>query len=127
EATNVLTGVTRQVTADARGVFLFTDLQPGTYKVTVSVANFATNVTDNVRVDANVVRRVDATLRVGKATETVTVTGAPPELQTDRRTFRFELGSDRKSPHKLQPRAQFPSSLQNHSWFRVADGGKFGG
>jgi len=85
--------VTRQVTADARGVFLFTDLQPGTYKVTVSVANFATNVTDNVRVDANVVRRVDATLRVGKATETVTVTGAPPELQTDRADVHSDLNS----------------------------------
>jgi hypothetical protein len=38
EAANTATGVTRQGTADERGTFLFNDLQPGTYKVSISCA-----------------------------------------------------------------------------------------
>ena len=84
EALNVNTGVARQVTADDKGVYLFPALLPGTYKVTISAPNFTTLVTENVRVDANTARRVDAQLPVAKQRQMIEVTGAPPPLQTDR-------------------------------------------
>src|SRR5262249_46051862 len=40
EAVNVGTGVVSTATTNDHGVYLFSDLQPGTYKVTVSAANF---------------------------------------------------------------------------------------
>jgi len=84
EALNVNTGVARQVTADDKGAYLFPALLPGTYKVTVSAPNFTTLVTENVRLDANTERRVDAQLPVAKQRQMIEVTGAPPPLQTDR-------------------------------------------
>ena len=46
-------------TTDERGVYLFTNLQPGVYKVTVTAPSFQTVVENGVRVNANEVRRAD--------------------------------------------------------------------
>src|SRR5579864_8045783 len=64
DAVNVQTGVPRQTLTDTHGVFLFNDLQAGTYKVTVSAPSFGIVVQDNVQLDANTVRRVDVQLDV---------------------------------------------------------------
>jgi hypothetical protein len=92
-ALNVNTGVARQVTADNKGVYLFPELLPGTYKVTVSASGFTTVETDNVRVDQNTERRVDAQLAVAKQLQTIEVTGAPPALQTDRADLHTDVQS----------------------------------
>jgi hypothetical protein len=84
EALNVGTGVARQVTADDKGFFLFPELLPGIYKVTISATGFTTLVTENVRVDANTARRVNVQLTVAKQVQAIEVTAAPPPLQTDR-------------------------------------------
>ncbi len=84
EALNMATGVSRLTTSDSAGVYRFPELQPGAYKVTVSAANFGTSVTENVSVEANNTRRVDVQLQLKAQTESVTVSAAPPVLQTDR-------------------------------------------
>ena len=84
ETLNVNTGAARQATADDKGFFLFPELLPGTYKVTISAPGFTTVVTENVRVDANTVRRVNVQLTVAKQVQEIEVTAAPPALQTDR-------------------------------------------
>jgi len=84
EALNMATGVSRQTTADSAGIYRFAELQPGIYKVTVSAASFGASVTENVRVEANNTRRVDVQLQLKAQTESVTVSAAPPMLQTDR-------------------------------------------
>ena len=93
EAVNVATGVKRDATADSDGVYHIPDVLPGTYKVTVSAPNFGALATENVRVAGNTVTRVDATLKVASNTETVTVTGAAPELQTDRGDVHTDISS----------------------------------
>jgi Carboxypeptidase regulatory-like domain/TonB dependent receptor len=93
EALNTATGVSRQATSDSDGVYRFTELQPGVYKVTVSAANFGTSVTENLRVDANNTRRVDVQLQLKAQTESVTVSAAPPELQTDRTDVNTQLST----------------------------------
>lgn len=40
EALNVDTGLVKQTTSDSRGSYLFSDLQPGTYSVTISAPSF---------------------------------------------------------------------------------------
>src|SRR5215813_4581556 len=47
DALNVATGAAKQGTTDDRGTYLFSDLQPGTYKVTITAASFATRVFEN--------------------------------------------------------------------------------
>ena len=84
EASNVATGVTRQVSTDDRGVYLFNDLQTGTYKVTLSAPSFRTVVQEGVNIKANTVLRLDTGLEVTQLTETVTVVADAAVLQTDR-------------------------------------------
>src|SRR5260370_1016188 len=84
EALNMATGVSRLTTSDSAGIYRFAELQPGAYKVTVSATNFGTSVTENVSVEANNTRRVDVQVQLKAQTESVTVSAAPPVLQTDR-------------------------------------------
>lgn len=91
EALNVNTSVARQVRADERGVYLFSELLPGVYKVTISASGFATAVTENVRVDANTLRRVDTQLQVAKQVESVNVTSEAPLMTTDRADVNTQL------------------------------------
>ena len=84
EAANVNTGVTRTTLTDPSGIYLFSNLQPGTYKVTVTVTGFQTSVEENVGIGANEVRRADFQIQLATATQTVEVTSAPVALQADR-------------------------------------------
>lgn len=91
EALNGATGVNRSVTSNADGLYLFNELQPGIYKITISAANFGTSAVENVRVDTNNLVRVDVQLKLKQQTESVTVTGAAPLLQTDRADVHTDL------------------------------------
>jgi len=83
DATNTQTGVARLATTNGSGAYQMTDLAPGTYRVSIEAATFAKTVSNGVAVRANSVLRLDAQLHPATLGQTVTVTGAPPELQTD--------------------------------------------
>ncbi len=90
-ALNVGTGVAWQATSNDSGVYRFVGLQPGVYNITISAPNFNKSVSQNVRVDANTVRRVDAQLTMAARQEHVTVTAEAPLLQTDRADVHAQL------------------------------------
>ena len=46
------------------GVYLFSNVQAGTYRVTFTARSFKTVVADNLRINANEVRRVDMGLQI---------------------------------------------------------------
>ncbi len=93
EALNAGTGVSRQTQTDARGAYLFSDLQAGTYRVTTQATGFQTAVTDNVVVNANEVRRIDVNMTISQATQTVEVSAASAILQTDKADVHAEITS----------------------------------
>jgi hypothetical protein len=80
--TNNATGVQTVRTATGAGFFNVAPVLPGTYTVQVAARGFSTLVQDNVVVDALQTRTLSPVLAVGAATQTVTVTGAPPVLDT---------------------------------------------
>ena len=82
-ALEVQTGVSQVATTDSIGIYRFTALLPGTYKVTITAKGFSSQETSGVVMRANEIKRVDASLKVGSAAQSVTVTTAPPILQTD--------------------------------------------
>jgi hypothetical protein len=84
EVLHVSTGVAKSVLTDERGGYLFSDLQGGIYKVTITAASFKTLAQENVRVDANTLRRLDAQLQVGDVSGAVEVVSTSEALQTDR-------------------------------------------
>jgi hypothetical protein len=91
EALNQGTGAVRQVTADVRGVYLFTILTPGNYKVTVTAAGFSPQVTDNLSIIANATLRNDVQMKLGQMAQSVTVEAGLARLQTDRADVNTQL------------------------------------
>ena len=81
---NVGTSILKSVPTDERGSYLFTDLQPGVYRVTISAPSFATHTVQGLNITQNTTLRVDSTLAVSQIQETVTVNAASVTLQTDR-------------------------------------------
>ena len=67
-------GTPREVQADARGRFAFTDLAPGTYKVIVSLRGFDAVTVAGVAVGADPVELPAITLRLAAFDEAVVVT-----------------------------------------------------
>src|SRR4051794_10452761 len=93
EALNVGTGAAKQTTTDDRGAYLFSDLQPGTYKVTVSAPAFATRVFEKAVVSLNSVLRLDVALSVSQVVESIDVSAASVTLQTDRADINNQIRS----------------------------------
>src|SRR5262245_56205559 len=83
-ALNVGTNVTKAATTDGRGAYLFSDLLPGEYEVTIESAGFSARTQKGIRIDSNTVRRADARLDVSSVSETIEITAASAPLQTDR-------------------------------------------
>jgi carboxypeptidase family protein len=76
-------GGNQQAVTDERGIYQFTRLVPSsTYSVKAELAGFRTVVRQNIVVNADVTVRVDMTLELGQTSDTVTVTGEAPLLDT---------------------------------------------
>lgn len=82
EARNVGTGVRKETSTNGDGICRFGDLQPGTYSVTYALTSFKTLIQENITVETNTMRRVDAQLQVADVKETVVVTSEAAPLQT---------------------------------------------
>jgi hypothetical protein len=85
-ATNAATKVTTQRTSSGSGTFSIAPLPPGIYSVEVASKGFKTLHQDNLSVDALNPLTFNPVLTLGEATETVTVTSAPPVLDTSNAT-----------------------------------------
>jgi hypothetical protein len=93
DAVNTSTGTARQTTTDERGAYLFSDLQPGTYKITVAAPSFSTRVEEGVLIELNTIRRLDATLSVTQISESIVVSAGAVSLQTDRADINNQIRS----------------------------------
>ena len=72
-ATNVGTGLMREVVTDSTGSFLLSTLPIGSYRLTVERAGFSTYVQDGISLTVNQSASQTVTLRVGELTDRVEV------------------------------------------------------
>ena len=91
QAVNAGTGVSRSGTTNGSGIYVLDNLQPGSYDVTVTSPNFNGFKSEGVTVSPNEITRVNASLAVKGVSQEVTVTGAPPVLQTDKADVNYEI------------------------------------
>lgn len=75
-------GGNQQTITNERGAYQFTRLVPSNYSVRAELAGFRSSVRENVAVNADVTARVDFSLAVGEVSETVSVSGEAPLLDT---------------------------------------------
>ncbi len=93
KVTVVNAGTNRETTAttDEAGRFRVGGLQPGTYTVTVTAANFAPFKVANAVVEVGLVTNIEATLAVAGKTETVEVSAEAPVINTTSHDFSVNM------------------------------------
>ena len=79
-ASPVLIEKIRVVATDGQGLYKIVDLRPGVYTVTFSLSGFNTFRREGVELTTGFTATVNADLKVGTVEETVTVSGASPEV-----------------------------------------------
>ncbi|MDX2031293.1 MAG: TonB-dependent receptor [Blastocatellia bacterium] len=84
KVTSLDTGATRTATADAEGNYSVSNLSVGSYEVAVEANGFKRFVQRSVRLAVEQTARVDIKLEVGLVTESVTVEGGAPLIETER-------------------------------------------
>ena len=84
QVTALNTAVNQSIDAatNASGYYSFPLLQPARYRITIHAPGFKEYVQDNVPLEVAQTLTVNATLEVGQVTQSVTVTSAPPLLDT---------------------------------------------
>jgi hypothetical protein len=81
--TNQATGIDRQIQTDEAGFYLFANVLPAVYEISVTAPGFKQFQVSNVALQVKAGLRVDARLEAGQIAETVRVEGArAPLLET---------------------------------------------
>jgi len=92
--TNVETDVTTVWKTNSAGLYNATNLNPGTYKVEAEATGFKRALAQGILVQVNAMPKVDLTLSVGLASETIEVTAEnTPILQTQQTDLGQTIGS----------------------------------
>ncbi len=81
---NPSTGLTRETTTDAEGVFRAPLLPVGGYEITVTLSGFATTKRPDLVLNIGQTLDIDIVLKVASAQEEITVTADAPLLETTR-------------------------------------------
>src|SRR5258706_8028972 len=80
--------------SDATGNYQFVDVPAGTYKLTFELAGFTTSIREDLRLTVGFNARVDAGLKVGAMSESVTVTGQSPVIDVTSTTTSVTLTAE---------------------------------
>lgn len=83
ELLDVAKGVKVVRQTNASGSYEFDSVQPGGYTISVTAPGFQSSKTDVFQVNVGARQRVDLSLGLGAASDTVTVSGAAAQLETD--------------------------------------------
>jgi hypothetical protein len=83
EIHNDATGQQFSATTDGRGGYTVTNIQPGSYTVSVTATGFQAETQSHVAVDASIGRQVNFSLTTGSSSTTITVEADANVLQTE--------------------------------------------
>jgi Carboxypeptidase regulatory-like domain len=95
EAKNAASGAVFQAASTNTGNYTLSQLPAGDYDLTVAVAGFKKYVRPNITVQVAGTLRIDVSLEVGSASESVTVTEAAPLLKTESGELSHNMTTDR--------------------------------
>src|SRR5262245_63081955 len=102
--TNKATGVTRSVITNDEGAYRFELLAAGKYSLKVSANGFASVVTEDLELAVGRTTTLDYTLNPGATSETVTVTGEVPIVDTQKTDLGLNLSPSEVSDLPLNGR-----------------------
>ncbi|HET7348492.1 MAG TPA: TonB-dependent receptor [Acidobacteriaceae bacterium] len=105
-ATNIATNAATVRNSSSAGFFSISPLPAGTYTVTVTASGFQKLVQTNIAVNALQIRAFNPVLKVGATDQTVTVTAAPPVLDTQDATLGMTVQNETYSNLPIQVNGQ---------------------
>ncbi len=79
--TNIDTGVANTAPSNAEGIFRFSSLGPGRYKLVISKPGFASIEQENIALGGEETRTLSVTLKPGAPSDTVTITAEVNPIQ----------------------------------------------
>lgn len=82
--TSSATGYSREIPSSDAGLYTLIRVPVGTYTLTAEKSGFKKFQRENLRLDVGALATVDIKLEIGQATETVSVTGETPAVETSR-------------------------------------------
>src|SRR5713226_8003354 len=103
---NVVTKVSATTTTDGSGSYRFLSLAPGSYKITVEASGFS-KAESTVTLETNQNLNVPVSLKVGTASQSVTVTAEAPLLNTAETRNQLTLETQELSTLPLAGRNPF--------------------
>ena len=103
-ATEQGTGFSRSAIADVEGLYVIPSLQPATYRLSVEATGFSTSREPGIAVLADQTLTVNVALRLGAATEVITVTGFETQVDTSTSTLKQVVEEERISELPLNGR-----------------------
>ena len=104
---NVNTGVSTTRKSDETGQYRIGFVEPGTYRITVTMSGFATVHSEGLQVLAQGDVTADFVLKPGALTESVTVTASPVEIQFNTTTKDVTFTSQQIANLPIQQRSPF--------------------
>ena len=102
--TDVATGTTAQVSTNHSGEYVFPQVAPAKYSVTLSATGFGSFTQNNVELEADATVTVNASLKTGSVAETVSVSAAPPQIDLSSGTLSQVIPGDQISELPLNGR-----------------------
>jgi len=124
--TNVDEGQVLKSKTDGAGVYVFSPIKIGNYKVTASAPNFETTTQTNLRLSIQQRLNVVVVLKPGATTETVTVTTEAPLMQTQESSVGQTMDTETIESVPLNGR-NWVYIAQLSAGTAVADGSRGGG
>jgi Carboxypeptidase regulatory-like domain len=92
---------TRAGVTDAEGKYKIVDLRPGTYNIRFSLTGFSTVERQGVELSSGFTANVNAELKIGVVTDTITVSGATPVVDVQNASVQSVLSHDALSSMPL--------------------------
>ena len=92
-AKDVETGIIRTVQTGSAGNYYIPSLPVHMFEITASAKGFKSTVQENIRLEAKQIREVNFVLQLGTAATEVTVTAAPPAVETSQARVSSEINS----------------------------------
>jgi len=80
--TNEATGVARTTVSNESGLYVFSNVDPGTYSVAAEAPGFKRSLRSGIAVGTQQFVNLDLTLEIGEVTEVLTVTGQAPVIES---------------------------------------------
>jgi len=78
---NTSTGIVREITTDAAGLYAVPNLPPAVYDISASATGFSTLVQTGITLTVGAQQTLNISLKVGQVSENVTVSGEAPQVE----------------------------------------------